>query len=48
MFTNRSLNFVNSKIEFIRVIKGTNFEFFSGQSKSDFFSKEFESYKTYW
>ena len=38
----RSLNFVNSKIEFIRVIKGTNFEFFSGQSKSDFFSKEFE------
>ena len=38
---NRSLNFVNSKIEFIRVIKGTNFEFFSDQSKSDFFSKEF-------
>ena len=28
----RSLNFVNSKIEFIRVIKGTNFEFFSDQS----------------
>ena len=38
---NKSLNFVNSKIEFIRVIKGTNFEFFSDQSKSDFFSKEF-------
>ena len=37
----KSLNFVNSKIEFIRVIKGTNFEFFSDQSKSDFFSKEF-------
>ncbi len=38
---NKSLNFVNSKIEFIRVIKGTNFEFFSDQSKRDFFSKEF-------
>ena len=37
----KSLNFVNSKIEFIRVIKGTNFEFFSDQSKNDFFSKEF-------
>ena len=37
----KSLNFVNSKIEFIRVIKGTNFEFFSDRSKSDFFSKEF-------
>ena len=37
----RSLNFVNSKIEFIRVIKGTNFQFFSDQSKRDFFSKVF-------
>ena len=38
---NRSFNFVNSKIEFIRVIRGTNFEFFSDQSISDFFSKDF-------
>jgi len=37
----RSLNFINSKIEFIRVLTGTNFNYFSEQSKNDFFSKEF-------
>ena len=35
----RKLNFLDSKIEFIRVIKGTNFDFFSEQSIKDFFSK---------
>ena len=37
----RSLNFINSKIEFIRVLTGTNFNYFSEQSKNDFFSREF-------
>ena len=37
----RSLNFINSKIEFIRVLAGTNFNYFSEQSKNDFFSREF-------
>ena len=37
----RSLNFINSKIEFIRVLAGTNFNYFSEQSRNDFFSREF-------
>ena len=37
----KSLNFINSKIEFIRVLAGTNFNYFSEQSKNDFFSREF-------
>ncbi len=41
-FINRQLNFVNSKIEFIRVIKGTNFDYFSKDSINNFFSKDFE------
>ena len=40
--SNRQLNFVNSKIEYIRVIKGTNISYFSEESKNNFFSKEFE------
>ena len=40
--TYRKLEFVNTKIEFIRVIKGTNFDFFSEDSKKDFFSKDFK------
>ena len=40
--SNRQLNFVNSKIEFIRVIKGTNIGYFSKDSINNFFSKEFE------
>ncbi len=40
--SNKKLSFVNSKIEFIRVIKGTNFDYFSEQSIKDFFSKDFE------
>ena len=39
---NRKLNFINSKIEFIRVIKGTNFDYFSDESIKNFFSKKFE------
>ena len=39
-FLHRKLNFINSKIEFIRVIKGTNFDYFSEQSIKEFFSKE--------
>ena len=39
---NRKLDYINSKIEFIRVIKGTNFNYFSEQSIKDFFSKKFE------
>ena len=40
--SNRQLNYVNSKIEFIRVIKGTNIGYFSEESINNFFSKEFE------
>ncbi len=38
----RKLDYIDSKIEFIRVIKGTNFNYFSEQSIKDFFSKKFE------
>ena len=37
----RGLEYLNSKIEFIRVIKGTNFDYFSEDSIKDFTSKEF-------
>ena len=37
----KSLEYFNSKIEFIRVIKGTNFDYFSEDSIKDFTSKEF-------
>ena len=42
IISNRQLNFVNSKIEFIRVIKGTNISYFSEDSINNFFSEEFE------
>ena len=35
------IDYFNSKIEFIRVLKGTNFNFFSEKAKQIFFSKEF-------
>ena len=38
----RKLDYIDSKIEFIRVIKGTNYNYFSEQSIIDFFSKKFE------
>jgi len=37
----KKIDFLNSKIEYIRVIKGTNFSFFSENAKEIFFSKEF-------
>ena len=41
IFFSKKIDYFNSKIEFIRVLKGTNFDYFSGQSKEDFFNKEF-------
>ena len=37
----RKLEYINSKIENIRVIKGTNFNYFSEEGKKNFFEKEF-------
>ncbi len=37
----RKLEYINSKIENIRVIKGTNFNYFSKESKKIFFEKEY-------
>ena len=37
----KKLNYVNTKIERIRVIKGTNFDYFSDEGKKIFFEKEF-------
>ena len=37
----KSLEYINTKIENIRVIKGTNFDYFSAESKKNFFEKEF-------
>ncbi len=36
------LNYINSKIEYIRVIKATNFDYFSEKGKNTFFNKEFK------
>ncbi len=41
-FVNRKLNYVNTKIENIRVIKGTNFDYFSEEGKKIFFKNEFK------
>ena len=37
----KKINYLNSKIENIRVIKGTNFNYFSEKGKKIFFEKEF-------
>ncbi len=37
----KKTNYTNSKIENIRVIKGTNFEYFSEEGKKIFYDKEF-------
>ena len=37
-----NLNYLNSKIEYIRVLKSINFDFFSEKSKNIFFNKEFK------
>ena len=39
---NTKLNYVNTKIENIRVIKGTNFNYFSEEGKEIFFKNEFK------
>ena len=36
--SNTKLNYVNTKIENIRVIKGTNFNYFSDEGKRNFFA----------
>ena len=41
-FSNKKLNYVNTKIENIRVIKGTNFNYFSDEGKRNFFKNEFK------
>ncbi len=38
---NKKINYLNSKIENIRVIKATNFDYFSEEGKKIFFEKEF-------
>ena len=40
--SNKKLDFINARIEFIRVIRGTNFDYFSEMSIKNFFSKDFE------
>ena len=37
----KKINYLNSKIENIRVIKGTNYDYFSAEAKKIFFEKEF-------
>jgi len=37
----KKINYFNSKIENIRVIKGTNFDYFAEEGKNNFFKKEF-------
>ncbi|MDA9150368.1 biotin-dependent carboxyltransferase family protein [Candidatus Pelagibacter sp.] len=41
-FSKKKINYINSKIEKIRVIKGTNFDYFSKTAISNFFEKEFK------
>ena len=38
---NKKINYLNSKIENIRIIKGTNFDYFSDKGKKNFLEKEF-------
>ena len=40
--SNTKLNYVNTKIENIRVIKGPNFNYFSDEGKRNFFKSEFK------
>ena len=40
-FVSKKIKYQNSKIEFIRVIKATNFDYFSDESINNFFNKEF-------
>ena len=40
-FLSKKLNYISSKIQNIRVIKGTNFHYFSKQGQDNFFNKHF-------
>ena len=40
-FNNKQLDYLNSKIEYIRVLKGTNYNYFSDEAKKKFFENEF-------
>tara|TARA_B100000287_G_scaffold254873_1_gene239564 strand:- start:927 stop:1877 length:951 start_codon:yes stop_codon:yes gene_type:complete len=40
-YQKKNIKYLNSKIEFIRVLKGTNFNYFSEEGKSKFFDNEF-------
>ena len=40
-YSKKKINYLNSKIEKIRVIKGTNFNYFSDEGKKKFFEREF-------
>ena len=39
--TKRSINYINTRIENIRVIRGTNFDYFSKEAQHNFFNEEF-------
>ena len=39
--TKRSINYINTRIENIRVIRGINFDYFSKEAQQNFFSEEF-------
>ena len=41
-FVKKKIQYLNSKIEFIRIIKGTNYNYFSEDAKNVFLSKEFK------
>ena len=43
--TKKKLNYFNTKIEKIRVLKGTNFNYFSNKAQKIFFEKEFTATK---
>ena len=40
-FQKKRIEYLSSKIEFIRVLHGTNFNYFSEEGKNNFFTKEF-------
>ena len=37
----RSINYINTRIENIRIIRGTNFDYFSKEAQQNFFNEEF-------
>ena len=39
--SDKKLNYINTRIEFIRVLKGTNFDYFSKKGKDIFLEKDF-------